>query len=247
MIEQSPKWFLSGDGKTFGPFDNEGLRQMLTEGRATGDSKVCPQGGKEWIALAIALPQLFEGAAPPSLPSDGLSRPQRRLGVSPGTRRALTPSKKRSSAPLVVAILVLAAGGGVGGYKYVSGKNPITAIAELGSSPEQSVKDFFVALKAKDYNHASIFIAEGVTKGRVDDMPKLLKTMAENPLMEAQGLVNLGLRGLIGSVSHPEMMVLGSTPLGEGVVVSIQIQGLRNPSSIFLLRENGRWKIAKAE
>lgn len=246
MADVGLKWFLSGDSKTFGPYSCDEFRQLLVEGRATGDSKVCPQGGREWVALAIALPELFEGAAPPPPPQE-TARPHRRLGASPGTRRALVGPKKRSVAPLVVTLIVIVVGGGVGGYTYVSGRNPVSAIIDLGSSPEQSLKDFFAALKSKDYNRASTMIAEGVTKGRVDDVPKMLKNMSENPLLEAQGLLNLGLKGLIGSISHPEMMVLGSTPLGDGAVVSIQIQGKRDTNNVFLLRENGRWKIAKAE
>ena len=62
---------LGADGKEYGPVNGEVLRQWITEGRANAQTKVKPEGGAEWQALA-SVPE-FEAAfaaapgAPPPL------------------------------------------------------------------------------------------------------------------------------------------------------------------------------------
>jgi hypothetical protein len=64
---------LGADGKEYGPVNGEVLRQWITEGRANAQTRVKPEGGAEWQALA-ATPEfeaVFAAAlgAPPPLPA----------------------------------------------------------------------------------------------------------------------------------------------------------------------------------
>jgi hypothetical protein len=43
---------IGGDGKEYGPVATEQLRQWLAEGRVNAHTKVQPEGGTEWVALA---------------------------------------------------------------------------------------------------------------------------------------------------------------------------------------------------
>ena len=54
------KWFMMVDGKTYGPYLSEQLRQFVDEGKAKAETLVCVEGGKQWLHLADAIPELFK-------------------------------------------------------------------------------------------------------------------------------------------------------------------------------------------
>ena len=62
---------LGSDGKEYGPVTSEVVREWIKERRATGQTRVQPDGNAEWLALS-ALPEfaaaLAASAAPPPLP-----------------------------------------------------------------------------------------------------------------------------------------------------------------------------------
>ena len=66
---------LGGDGKEYGPVSTETLRQWINEGRANAQTKVQPEGGSGWVALA-QVPEFADlqsapqpSAAPSAIPS----------------------------------------------------------------------------------------------------------------------------------------------------------------------------------
>jgi prepilin-type processing-associated H-X9-DG protein len=64
---------LGADGKEYGPVNGEVLRQWITQGRASVQSKVKPEGGAEWQTLG-SLPEFQDifgpaSGAPPPLPT----------------------------------------------------------------------------------------------------------------------------------------------------------------------------------
>ena len=90
---------LGSDGKEYGPVTAEVVREWIKERRATGQTRVQPEGNAEWIALS-ALPEfaaaLAASAAPPPLPP--------RLPSAPAAIDTNSPPK---TSGMAIASLVL--------------------------------------------------------------------------------------------------------------------------------------------
>jgi hypothetical protein len=85
-------WFVSVDGKSYGPYASEQIRAFLSEGRITPHSQVMPQGGR-W-AMACEQPQLAHLFAPPPVPVAGP------VPVGPATAEAPSPPSPPSPGPI---------------------------------------------------------------------------------------------------------------------------------------------------
>ena len=55
-------WLSVGDGKTYGPFELEQIRQMQAEGRVPPMSQLCAEGRQEWVPAS----QVLGGGVPPA-------------------------------------------------------------------------------------------------------------------------------------------------------------------------------------
>lgn len=58
-------WLASDDGKTYGPYEVEQLRQFAAEGRLTAQSQVCAEGSTHWVPAGAIVPGI---AAPQQTP-----------------------------------------------------------------------------------------------------------------------------------------------------------------------------------
>jgi hypothetical protein len=56
------RWYLRfPSGRQFGPVVMQVIEEWVREGRADGESLVCPEGAQEWYLLADAFPDLVDG------------------------------------------------------------------------------------------------------------------------------------------------------------------------------------------
>lgn len=58
VAHSSMNYYLTRDGDTFGPYEQESFPTMLQAGEITPDNLVCPEGGTEWVAIST-LPELL--------------------------------------------------------------------------------------------------------------------------------------------------------------------------------------------
>ncbi len=89
---------IGADGREYGPFSTEQLRQWITENRANASTRVLPEGASDWVVLG-SLPEfaaLFGGAQP--TPPPGSAMPPQ--PEPPKAAPTATPRPAPAPAPL---------------------------------------------------------------------------------------------------------------------------------------------------
>lgn len=116
-------WMTGNDGKVYGPFEVQRLREMAASGQLSASDKICAEGSQSWVSASSVLDGPSGAAPPPMTPP--VSPPATTFVPPPGSAAppAGAPWTPLSLAWPVVITLFCCLIGGIVSIIYTSQAN----------------------------------------------------------------------------------------------------------------------------